>query len=182
MSGLASLVDFSDPTLYRAALIVALCPTIWNIVARYEFYTRRITKLCGGNKYVGCYLLAAWIIGFSMYRDRTLFLAESVQPTAEFLGGFFFQALAVILFCTGGIFVLSSYYRLGITGTYLGDYFGILMDEKVTAFPFNVLDNPMYMGATMIHLGKAIWHKSPAGILLSGVIFVVYRIAIIFEG
>ena len=29
-------------------------------------------------------------------------------------------------------------YALGVTGTYLGDYFGILMDEPVTSFPFNV--------------------------------------------
>jgi phosphatidylethanolamine N-methyltransferase len=34
-------------------------------------------------------------------------------------------------------------WALGVTGTYLGDYFGILMDEMVVGFPFNVTDAPM---------------------------------------
>lgn len=31
----------------------------------------------------------------------------------------------------GQIFVVTSTWQLGITGTFLGDYFGILMDSKV---------------------------------------------------
>lgn len=34
-----------------------------------------------------------------------------------------------------------------------GDYFGILMEAKVTSFPFSVLDNPMYWGSTAVYLG-----------------------------
>jgi len=40
----------------------------------------------------------------------------------------------------------------------LGDYFGILMDERVTSFPFNVNENPMYNGTVMIFMGTAIWY------------------------
>ena len=40
----------------------------------------------------------------------------------------------------------------------IGDYFGILMDERVTSFPFNVNDNPMYNGTVMIFLGTALWY------------------------
>lgn len=36
-----------------------------------------------------------------------------------------------------------SMYQLGVTGTFLGDYFGILMEDRVTAFPYNVTNNPM---------------------------------------
>jgi hypothetical protein len=32
---------------------------------------------------------------------------------------------------TGQILVITSTWQLGITGTFLGDYFGILMDSKV---------------------------------------------------
>lgn len=39
---------------------------------------------------------------------------------------------------------------------FLGDYFGILMDEKVTAFPFNIIENPMYWGSTANYLGLAL--------------------------
>jgi len=38
-----------------------------------------------------------------------------------------------------------------------GDYFGILMDHRVTSFPFNVTDAPMYYGSTMAFLGSALW-------------------------
>lgn len=72
-------------------------------------------------------------------------------------------------------------YALGITGTYLGDYFGILMDEMVTGFPFNVTDAPMYYGSTMSFLGSALWFGKPAGLALSGLVFVVYKIALRFE-
>ena len=37
-----------------------------------------------------------------------------------------------------------------------GDYFGILKEARVTTFPFNVLDNPMYWGSTANYLGWAL--------------------------
>lgn len=72
-------------------------------------------------------------------------------------------------------------YALGITGTYLGDYFGILMDEMVTGFPFNICSAPMYYGSTLSFLGSALWFGKPAGVVLTGVVFVVYKIALRFE-
>jgi len=72
-------------------------------------------------------------------------------------------------------------YALGVTGTYLGDYFGILMDHKVESFPFNVTDAPMYYGSTMSFLGGALWYGSPGGVFLTGVVFVAYSLALRFE-
>lgn len=72
-------------------------------------------------------------------------------------------------------------YALGVTGTYLGDYFGILMDEMVTGFPFNVSDAPMYYGSTMSFLGTAILFGKPAGVVLTGLVLAVYLIALRFE-
>ena len=40
--------------------------------------------------------------------------------------------------------------------TFVGDYYGILLPAKVTAFPFNVLEHPMYIGAVLNYLGLAI--------------------------
>lgn len=68
-------------------------------------------------------------------------------------------------------------YALGVTGTYLGDYFGILMDAKVTGFPFNVSEAPMYHGSTLSFLATALWYGKPAGILLTGFVAVAYSIA-----
>lgn len=39
---------------------------------------------------------------------------------------------------------------------FAGDYFGILFDEKVTVFPFNIMENPMYWGSTANYLGLAL--------------------------
>lgn len=72
-------------------------------------------------------------------------------------------------------------YALGVTGTYLGDYFGILMDAPVTSFPFNVTDAPMYHGSTLSFLATAIWRGKPAGIALTGLVTIGYAIARMYE-
>ena len=65
--------------------------------------------------------------------------------------------VANVLFVVANVLVLTSMARLGVTGTYLGDYFGILMKKRVTGFPFNVTENPMYNGATLNFLALALW-------------------------
>ena len=81
----------------------------------------------------------------------------------------------------GQLFVITSFLQLGITGTFLGDYCGIFMNARVESFPFNVLDNPMYVGSTMSFLGTSILYRSPAGIAVAVHVFVVYQLALIFE-
>lgn len=77
--------------------------------------------------------------------------------------------------------MVTSTYALGITGTFLGDYFGILMDDMVTGFPFSVCDAPMYYGSTMSFLGTALLYGKPAGILLTAWVLVVYLVALQLE-
>lgn len=72
-------------------------------------------------------------------------------------------------------------WALGLTGTYLGDYFGILMDHRVTSFPFNITDAPMYYGSTLSFLGTAILYGKPAGILLTLEVLAVYMVALSYE-
>lgn len=79
------------------------------------------------------------------------------------------------------MFVLTSMWALGVTGTYLGDYFGILMKERVTCFPFNVNDNPMYNGSTLCFLGTALWYGKPTGLLVTAFVYIMYKIALLFE-
>lgn len=104
------------------------------------------------------------------------------QPHWEVLANPVVKAAAVALFVSGQVFVVTSMYALGIVGTYLGDYCGILMKERVTCFPFNVLEDPMYVGSAMAFLGIALWSESPAGILLSALVWTVYSIALKYEG
>ena len=37
-----------------------------------------------------------------------------------------------------------------------GDYFGILMDARVTGFPFNICSDPMYVGSTLNFVAEAL--------------------------
>ena len=72
-------------------------------------------------------------------------------------------------------------WALGVTGTYLGDYFGILMESKVEGFPFNVTGAPMYWGSTMCFLGTSLWYGRGAGVVLSGLVLGCYVVALRFE-
>lgn len=103
--------------------------------------------------------------------------ALSHQPTHPTLLQPLVHLSALPLFATGTTLVLTSMYALGITGTYLGDYFGILMDEPVTTFPFNVSAAPMYHGSTLSFLATAIWKGKPAGLFLTGVVAICYSVA-----
>lgn len=103
------------------------------------------------------------------------------QPTLPVLLAPIYTYLAYLLIAAGNTLVLSSMWALGITGTYLGDYFGILMDEPVTSFPFNITAAPMYYGSTLSFLGTAILYGKPAGMLLTAEVLLVYLVALRFE-
>jgi phosphatidylethanolamine N-methyltransferase len=53
------------------------------------------------------------------------------------------------LFIIGQTFIAMSTRSLGITGRFLGDYSGIIMDARVRTFPYDVLYDPIYIGSTM---------------------------------
>ena len=91
------------------------------------------------------------------------------------------KPLSGALFASGNMLVLTSMWALGITGTYLGDYFGILMDEMVTGFPFNITAAPMYWGSTMSFLATALWFGKAMGLLLTLEVFLAYWLALQFE-
>jgi methylene-fatty-acyl-phospholipid synthase len=176
----SSYVDVNDSLKY-ALLTIVFNPVFWNIVARLEYNTHFLTKIAGGA-YRGCYLLAFTIFSLGIYRDSVYHQALLSQPTFQpFLESAIIKALAVATFGFGNVLVLTSMYSLGVTGTYLGDYFGILMKERVTGFPFNINDNPMYNGSTLCFLGTALWYGKPAGILVAAFVFVMYKIALLFE-
>ncbi|XP_061086978.1 phosphatidylethanolamine N-methyltransferase isoform X2 [Conger conger] len=158
VSVMAAVLQYLDPWDARfcvAVIAVVFNPFFWNVVARWEHRTRGLTRLFGGP-YVACYFLGLLIILLNVYRSHSITVAikakgrwEGLDSDQVFYGG-------AALMATGFALVLSSFLALGFTGTFLGDYFGILMDQKVTGFPFNVMDNPMYWGSTANYLGLAL--------------------------
>jgi hypothetical protein len=121
------------------------------------------------------------IFSLGIFRDYLYHDAIQLQPLSPLLLTPPFQLFAYALLAVGNVLVLSSMWALGVTGTYLGDYFGILMDEMVEGFPFNVTSAPMYYGSTLSFLGTAVLYARPAGLLLTVEVLVVYLLALRFE-
>lgn len=72
---------------------------------------------------------------FVVFTSYTLALRK--QPVVDMLPAPFDIIVPAILAIVGQTLVLSSTWQLGITGTFLGDYFGILMDEVSTCMTFS---------------------------------------------
>ncbi|KAK2824762.1 hypothetical protein FQN49_007499, partial [Arthroderma sp. PD_2] len=180
---LVQYIDFSQQSLASnksiqvSAATIAFNPLFWNIVARQEYNNHFLTKIFG-NKYNGCYFLAVTIFSLGIIRDHLYNDALKNQP---YFAAIHQPYLAYGLFAAGNVLVLSSMWALGITGTYLGDYFGILMDAPVTGFPFNITDAPMYWGSTMSFLAVTLYHGKPAGLLLTAEVYICYKVACLWE-
>ncbi|KAK5309371.1 Phosphatidyl-N-methylethanolamine N-methyltransferase [Exophiala xenobiotica] len=159
------------------AASIAFNPLFWNVVAQSEYKTHFLTKILG-SPYRGCYFLALTIFSLGIFRDYLYTEALAEQP---FYPPLHQPSVGIALLVIGNVLVLTSMWALGVTGTYLGDYFGILMDEKVEGFPFNVTGAPMYWGSTCSFLGTALYKGKVAGVLLSVEIFLAYLIALQFE-
>lgn len=177
-----SIVDLSKSSLTFALLSIAFNPTAWNIVAQNEYRNKTITRLFGGNARYGCYFLAVLIFSFGILRDQLYERALRDQPRIPLLPEPYATLVPAALFIVGQTFVVTSTWALGITGTYLGDYFGILMDHRVEGFPFNILRDPMYVGSTMCFAAGALWYERPAGLLISLYVYILYLIALRYEG
>ncbi|KAK7029903.1 phospholipid methyltransferase-domain-containing protein [Favolaschia claudopus] len=181
-SSLDGLLDFSQTSLTVCLLSILFNPVAWNIVAQNEYRNKTITRIFRGNAYYGCYFLALLIFSFGMLRDSLYHRALLDQPRHAILPAPYDTLVPATLFFMGQTFVVTSTWALGITGTFLGDYFGILMDHRVEGFPFNVLRDPMYVGSTMSFAATALWYERPAGLLITFYVYVVYVVALRFEG
>ncbi|KAH8666679.1 phospholipid methyltransferase [Xylariales sp. PMI_506] len=177
----SKLVELDQQSLYISAAAIAFNPLFWNIVARQEYHNKILTRLFGGRSQIACYFLAATIFSLGLVRDFLYERALRAQPSYPLLETPESNYIAYALLASGNILVITSTWALGITGTFLGDYFGILMDDIVTGFPFNVTDAPMYWGSTCSFLGTAILYGKPAGFVLTAWVWVVYKIALAYE-
>lgn len=172
-----------DINTLLASFMIIMCPITWNIVARYEFHTKFFTKLCKNNKVLAADVFAHILIEMGIFRNYMFNRAVSNNPTIQFSDNveLIISVFSYLLMFISFIIVAGSYWQLGIHGIYYADYFGILMDEKVTAFPYNILDNPLYVGAQMLFLSKALLNKSPTGIILFVLASIMYRVASYLE-
>ncbi|OCT64471.1 phosphatidylethanolamine N-methyltransferase L homeolog isoform X2 [Xenopus laevis] len=156
MADVLQYVVLTDFHFLVALLCIVFNPLFWNVVARWEYRTHTITRLFG-SPYIGCYSLGVVIIFLAVLRSHCFTEAMKNQSHLGALENTGVYYLSWMLIGAGGVLVVSSFLALGFVGTYLGDYFGILMEKKVTGFPFNIMENPMYWGSTANYLGLALF-------------------------
>ena len=177
-----NLFALDDSNFFPWAFVaIALGPFTWNIIARLEYRTHFLSRIFGGNRLVANYVLAFYILAVGFYRDYAFTAAVSSQPKVLELSSVAVYAAGVGCMLVGQVLVLSSFYKLGFLGTFLADYFGFLKDAPCSGFPFNVMSNPMYMGATLTFFGTALCGASAAGLVLTVWVYIVYRCALELE-
>ncbi|KAJ7367968.1 phospholipid methyltransferase-domain-containing protein [Mycena albidolilacea] len=179
VESLATLVDLSQPSLFVCLFSITASPLAWNLIGRNEYKNHTLTNLIGAR--ISFTILGTAIFLAGLLRDVLYRIALHDQP--QFPLPYALQTvLAWIIFGIGNFLVVASYFRLGFYGTFCGDYFGILKSERVTSFPYNIMDNPMYVGAKLCFVGAAFWYERPAGLLVSLYVHLVYSTALHFEG
>jgi methylene-fatty-acyl-phospholipid synthase len=176
---LDSYVDLNFE-FWLAAFMIFICPITWNLVARFEFHTKYFSKLTGDNR-LAADIFAHILIEMGIFRNFMYFRVVKNQPQFDIGYDDLITIISYTMFAIGLILVFGAYYRLGIHGIYYADYFGILMKEKVTAFPYNATDNPMYGGSTLIFLSGALNTKAYCGFGLTILALLMYIVASILE-
>ena len=136
-------VDWQEPTFQHAILMIFLLPLSWNLLARTEYNYKLLRKLACGSKRLACYMLALYIFVVGQYRSAVAEIALRNQPHMSLLPSRlcalltgcssdtadFYLGWAIVLL--GQALVLPSMWKLGIVGTYLGDYCGIYLPARV---------------------------------------------------
>ncbi|PVU95747.1 hypothetical protein BB561_001637 [Smittium simulii] len=174
------MLNVTDHHFLLSAASIIFNPLFWNIVARKEYESKLVTNIFGSSK-KGCYGLGITIFSLGLLRDYLYKVALMNQPVLYSSTPLLLKVLSFSIIFAGNVLVLSSMYKLGFVGTYLGDYFGFLMDEMITSFPFNVCDHPMYIGSTLSFFGVALYYGSPAGMVLTALVYLCYQVASKYE-
>jgi phosphatidylethanolamine N-methyltransferase len=178
-------IFLNEKYLLLAVAVTIASPIYWNVFCRYEYYTKRLSRTAGSPS-LALVIFAVSILLLSSFREWTFFRAMSRQPFIElqavwirsivYLIGYSLLSFGLILSATG-------FYQLGIFGTYMGEYFGFMFDQKIESFPFNYFCDPMYFGSTLMHYGHSLLSLSPTGIFLSTLLGFTYWLAArCFEG
>jgi len=160
--------------------IVMVNPLFWNTISRLEYHTRIVSRVCGGPKR-GITALAAGILCLNYIRTTTFHKAIDHYSSWDLIENESFIAVGWLLIIVGAVLVIASSYKLGFFCSFMGDYFGILLNERISGFPFNVVDDPMYWGSALIYLGIALKHASLVGVVMTACVALSYAVGVCFE-
>ncbi|EDQ88041.1 uncharacterized protein MONBRDRAFT_33076 [Monosiga brevicollis MX1] len=185
----ASVFDavVGDYSALRSCFATIMAPILWNLLpqifgpALINWIGRRQAMLVF-SLYVFLFTcFRSWAFQMGIADDKTSFdVLLPFFPNATVFHNIFF-AVGAATVLVGTVLTSASFIRLGIFGTYMGEFFGVMLSEKITTFPFDVVDNPMYFGSSLMHIGLAIMEQSPVGVVLGAVVFWWYYMAALYE-
>ena len=101
-----------------------------------------------GSKETACSAFGYVVFTMGTIRNYLFLLAIWSQPHGASFSIFdqiLVKSMVPILGVWGASYVFFSMKKLGFYGTYHGDHFGIFHKEKLTVYPFNVCEHPMYL-------------------------------------
>ena len=62
-------INFTDPFFLASIFFAFFNPIAWNLGGRIEYNKHLLTKICGGRKYLACYIFAGYIFSIGIIRD-----------------------------------------------------------------------------------------------------------------
>ena len=100
---------------------IFLDPFLWNVLGQYEYKTKKISKFFGGNAKLAVYCIFVFIFSLGLSRNYTYKVVVDSSAHMDW-DETIFKVLGLISYAIGMTLVIGSSWRLGIVGTYLGDY------------------------------------------------------------
>lgn len=100
---------------------IFLNPFLWNVLGQIEYNTKKISKLFCGNAKFAVYTIFVIIFTLGLTRNYSFKVVVDNSPYLEWNENIC-KILGLIFYAAGMTLVVTSSWRLGIIGTYLGDY------------------------------------------------------------
>ncbi len=178
----SQIINFTEERFIDTILHTVFCAVIWTILLHLQFKYNLLTRLVGNDGGKAADFLAYIIIYSGCTRNYAF--SEALTNNHKFhlgLWDYLIIGIGYSLIVFGLVLIAFSFYRLGLRGMYFGDHFGFLFKEKVISFPYNIFENPQYIGSCSFFYGMALSHLSPAGICLSLLINSSYYVLNYFE-
>lgn len=175
-------INFTEPKFVETMLYSFLCFALWIILPHLQFKYQLLSKFIGNDNGKACDFLSYFLIYVGTLRNHAF--NEAVNRNIHVSYGIFEIPIQIICYLSmafGLVLIAFSFYRLGLRNMYFGDHFGFLFKEKITSFPYNYFENPQYVGTTTFYLGFSIAFHSPAGVVITLLVNVLYRILNIVE-
>ena len=175
-------INIFEENFYMSVFYAVLSFVFWMIVPQLEYRFNLFSQFMDNDKTKVHDFLIYFLINNGAYRNLTFNNSLKTNIIIDY-GQYavLIEIVSLIVAIFGFCLICATYYRLGLRGIYYGDYFNFRFKERITKFPFSHFDNPQYLGTTFLFTGSSIFYHSPAGLFLSFLNLLLYKLFAIME-